>query len=162
IRGPLVSGVVAGAVAGLLITFAAAGRLDRTGAFFGAGTLFLIACVCLLVWRPRRAVRRGVARPRRGAGGGGGVSPLHGRAWRLGFRNAAERPGRSVLAIAVVASAIFILISVDAFRREGTTPRDRHSGVGGYGLIVDLLLPLVHDPNGQDGREELGLHAGDN
>ena len=34
---------------------------------------------------------------------------------RLGLRNATYRPGRSVLSMAVVASATFILISVDAF-----------------------------------------------
>ena len=78
---------------------------------------------------------------------------------RLGLRNAADRPGRSVLAIAVIAAATFILISVDAFRRVGPPASDRHSGVGGYSLLVDLLLPLAHDPNGRDGREALGLAA---
>ena len=38
---------------------------------------------------------------------------------RLGLRNAADRPGRSVLAIGVIASATFILISVDAFHSDG-------------------------------------------
>jgi predicted lysophospholipase L1 biosynthesis ABC-type transport system permease subunit len=62
-----------------------------------------------------------------------------------------------VLAIAVIASATFILISVDAFRRGPIDAGDRHSGTGGYPLMVDLLLPLVHDPNSRDGRELLGL-----
>ncbi len=78
---------------------------------------------------------------------------------RLGLRHAAERPGRSVLAIAVIAGATFILISVDAFRRVGPPAGDRRSGVGGYSLLVDLLLPLAHDPNGTDGRDALGLGA---
>ncbi len=76
---------------------------------------------------------------------------------RLGLRNAADRPGRSVLSIAVIASATFILISVDAFRREGPTATDRHSGVGGYPLLVELLLPIAHDPNSREGRDTLGL-----
>ena len=70
----------------------------------------------------------------------GGRSAAHG--WwavsRLGLRNAAERPGRSVLAIAVIAAATFILISVDAFRRVAPAATDRHSGVGGYALLVEL------------------------
>ena len=40
---------------------------------------------------------------------------------RLGVRNTTDRPGRSVLAIAVIASATFILISVDAFRRPAAS-----------------------------------------
>jgi hypothetical protein len=78
---------------------------------------------------------------------------------RLGTRNTTERPGRSVLAIAVIASATFILISVDAFRRGAIDATDRHSGTGGYSLMVDLLLPIVHDPNSRDGREALGIDS---
>ena len=92
----------------------------------------------------------------RGGGWSGGRerwSPMA----RLGMRNTTERPGRSVLAIAVIASATFILISVDAFRRGAIDAADRHSGTGGYPLMVDLLLPIVHDPNVRDGRDALGL-----
>ncbi len=52
-----------------------------------------------------------------------------------------------MLAIAVIASATFILISVDAFRRPAPSAADRHAGTGGYALLVDLLVPLAHDPN---------------
>src|SRR6185436_13189777 len=66
-------------------------------------------------------------------------------------------PGRSVLSMAVVASATFILISVDAFRRDpGAASTDPHSGTGGYALMVDTVLPIVRDPNSPDGRELLG------
>lgn len=82
------------------------------------------------------------------------------RVARLGFRNTTERPGRSVLAIAVIASATFILISVDAFRRGEIDATDRHAGTGGYPLLVDLMLPVVHDPNTRDGRAALGLELG--
>src|SRR6185369_3681509 len=105
----------------------------------------LAACLCLAAFTLRRPVHR----------------PLLGSSWwavcRLGLRHAADRPGRSVLAIAVIAAATFIVISVDAFRRGGPPASDRHSGVGGYSLSVDLLLPLAHDPNGPEGREALGL-----
>jgi hypothetical protein len=74
------------------------------------------------------------------------------------MRNATYRPGRSVLSIAVIASATFILISVDAFRRgEGAVTTDRQSGGGGYALIVETLLPIAQDPNSREGRETLNL-----
>jgi len=123
-----------------LILGAVAGRIDRSAAFFGAGAAILVSSLCVIAWRLR--VR------------GGGASPTIAR---LGFRNATERPGRSVLAIAVIASATFILISVDAFRRGEIDPADPHAGTGGYSLLVDLLLPLVHDPDSRDGRELLGI-----
>lgn len=60
--------------------------------------------------------------------------------------------------MAVIASATFILISVDAFRRdEGAATTDRRSGVGGYTLLVETLLPVVHDPNTREGRDALNL-----
>jgi len=147
-RSPLVAGGVAIVAAAALLGAASAGLLDATGGFFAAGGCLLVGCVCLIAYSFGR-------RPRQ---------PFHGHgwwpAWRLGLRNAAHRPGRSVLAIAVIASAVFILISVDAFRQVGPPPQDRHSGVGGYPLLVDLLVPLVHDPNGADGRADLGLSPG--
>jgi putative ABC transport system permease protein len=130
-----------------LIAAAIARAIDPAGAFFGAGAAILIACLCVLTWRFR-------ALPGASRAASSGV---HMSTARLGLRNTTERPGRSVLAIAVIASATFILISVDAFRRGPIDAADRHAGTGGYPLMVDLLLPIVHDPNSRDGREALGL-----
>ena len=138
---------VALALAGVaLLAASAAGLAGRTGAFFGAGTLLLAAALLLCAALLRRPVRH----------------PLVGRGWwsvsRLGLRNASYRPGRSVLSIAVVASATFILISVDAFRRDARAiPGDLRSGLGGYALLVETLLPVVHDPNTREGRDALNL-----
>ena len=112
---------------------------ERVGAFFGAGSALLLASLCAAPGCP--ASRR---------------SGIEGHGWlsvsRLGMRTATYRPGRSVLSIAVIASATFILISVEAFRRgdqrADTGPR---SGVGGYDLIVETLLPIVRDPNTREG-----------
>jgi hypothetical protein len=74
------------------------------------------------------------------------------------LRNARYRPGRSVLSMAVIASATFIVISVDAFRRgEVAVTREPRSGVGGYTVMVETLLPVVHDPNTREGRDALNL-----
>ena len=60
-------------------------------------------------------------------GGRRGAS-IAGRGWRpvshLAARNAAHRPGRSVLSMAVIACATFILVTVDAFRRERPVSAD--------------------------------------
>lgn len=133
-----------------LIAAAAAKAIDPAGAFFGAGASILIACLCLLTWQLSASAKASVGQARMG------IRSIA----RLGFRNATERPGRSVLAIAVIASATFILISVDAFRRGDIDPSDRHAGTGGYPVLVDLMLPLVHDPNSRDGRDALGLPSG--
>ena len=128
-----------------LLAASATNAIDRTGAFFGAGNSLLVAGLCLVSFTLRRPARR----------------LLQGRGWwsisRLGWRNAADRPGRSVLVVAVIASATFILISVDAFRRAAPASGDRYPCVGGYTAIVDLLVPLAHDPNGREGRDALGL-----
>ena len=139
-------GAVGFGLLGAALTFLGLSRaIDNTGAFFGAGTSLLVACLC--------AVAVSLRKPPHSSLAGNGWRPV----WRLGLRNAADRPGRSVLAIGVVASATFILIAVDAFRRDVPIAADRHAGTGGYPLVVELLVPLVSDPNGRDGREALGL-----
>ena len=130
----------------LLLAGAATGAVDRVGAFFGAGASLLLASLCGAAWLLRRRARSSII-------GHGWVSVS-----KLGMRTATYRPARSVLSIAVIASATFILISVEAFRRgdrlADTGPR---SGVGGYDLIVETLLPVVRDLNSREGREALNL-----
>ena len=87
---------------------------------------------------------------------------IQGSGWwtiaRLGFRNATYRPGRTVLCITLIASAAFIIVAVDSFRRSGAAATDRKSGTGGYPLLAESLLPLVHDANTPEGRESLNLN----
>ena len=129
-----------------LLAASRAGLMEPAGAFFAAGALLLAAMLTLFA-----------ALLRRRAG-----EPMHGRGWqplsKLGLRNTTYRPSRSVLSVAVIASATFILISVDAFRRDtSVNPADLHSGVGGYSLLVETLVPVVHDPQSDAGREALNL-----
>jgi hypothetical protein len=72
-------------------------------------------------------------------------------------RNAAWRPGRSLTSAGLVAAAVFLLVSVEAFRRSGADSTDRQSGTGGFALIAEAALPMIHDPTSRDGREALGL-----
>lgn len=130
---------------GLLIGATVAGWIPQAGGFFGAGALFLIACLSLFLYLARRGTGRVLD--------GKGLWPLG----RFGIRNAGWRPARSVAAIAMIASAAFILVSVDAFRTEGISETGPGSGVGGYDLIVETLLPVVEDAGSGPGREALGV-----
>jgi hypothetical protein len=68
-----------------------------------------------------------------------------------------------VLCIALIASAAFIIVAVDSFRHRGETfVSDRKSGSGGFPLLAESLVPLVHDPNTREGREALSLATDDN
>jgi hypothetical protein len=136
-----------GALGVALLVAAASKVIGQVGGFFGAGTSLLIAI--LFFWSSwlRSDKKRTIH--------GQGAWPVA----RMGFRNATTRPGRSVLCIALIASAAFIIVSVDAFRRDGRAPAlDRNSGAGGYPLMAESLLPIIHDPNSQQGREELNLN----
>ena len=146
-RSPRVLVASAITLAGLVLLIAAALKVvGQTPGFFGGGTLLLVA---LLVYQSAW-LRSEKAKTINGTG----LWPLA----RLGFRNATSRPGRSVICIALIASAAFIIVAVDGFRhREGTTTRERKSGSGGFPLLAESLLPIVHDPNTPEGQEALNL-----
>ena len=128
----------------VLVVLSALGVLGATAGFFAGGLLLLCAMLAFSwAWL--------AGRPRRHTTGPWSVS-------QVGFRNATYRPGRSVLCIALIASAAFIIVAVDAFRREGTDAQvDRHSGTGGFTLLADTLVPIAHDPSSQGGRDLLNL-----
>ncbi len=105
--------------------------ISRLGAFFGAGTLLLIAS---LVWF--RALLLG---PRRSAGIMFGIS-------QLGIRNGARNPTRSVLSVALVACASFMIVTVSMNRQDVQSQEpDFLSGDGGFRVIADSDLPLFQD-----------------
>ncbi len=141
----VVAGILA-LIGVVLLVAGGTGSIAREGAFFGAGTALLVSSLCVFSIALRRH----------------GPSALVGHGWqpisKLGFRYARYRPGRSVLSMAVIASATFILISVDAFRRgESVNDAGAQSGVGGYAVFVETLLPIAVDINSRSGRESLGL-----
>ncbi len=120
----------------------------EAGAFFGAGAASLTAAMFLFSSWLRSRPSHLIA--------GHGTAPV----LRLGFRSAAFRPGRSVLSAALIASAAFIIVSVDAFRKSGgEVAGDRASGTGGFVLAATSELPLVHNPNEASGREALIVSA---
>ena len=121
--------------------------IPQAAGFFGGGVLLLAASVCYLHSWLRRRNRKAI----------------HGSGWwtisLLGFRNAAHRPSRTVLCVTLIASAAFIIVAVDAFRRGTPAASDRKSGSGGYPIFAESLLPIVHDANTPEGREALNLSS---
>ncbi len=120
--------------------------VTEEGGFFGTGFLLLVAMLSVAAVYLRRE----------------GAHAMHGRGMgamvRLAIRNAMHRPGRSLASIALVASATFVIVSVEAFRTDPRLVDDRtSSGTGGYALIGTSVLPIVQDPNTAAGREALGI-----
>jgi len=141
--------LASGLLAVALVALGAAGIVPDAGAFFGAGMLALVALLALFNLLLRR--RGGAAL----AGRGGGALA------RLGLRNASWRPGRSVLSAALVAAAVFLIVSVDAFRKGGDHDLDPRGGSGGFALVGEAVVPIVHDLNSPEGREGAGLLVDD-
>ena len=145
-RKPFVS-IILGVIGVALLAAGGFGLIPQAAGFFGGGVVLLVAAVTF--------ISRWLKRPSR--------THIHGAGWwtiaRLGFRNATYRPGRTVLCITLIASAAFIIVAVDSFRRSGVSAADRKSGTGGYPLLAESLLPIVHDPNTAEGRESLNLNT---
>ena len=146
LREKLLAIVLTGIGVGLVIA-GALQAIPRVAAFFGGGVVLLVAGVLFLSSWLKRSEK----------------PAIHGSGWwtiaRLGFRNATYRPGRTVLCITLIASAAFIIVAVDSFRRSGAAASDRKSGTGGYPLLAESLLPVVHDANTPAGRESLNLNT---
>jgi ABC-type lipoprotein release transport system permease subunit len=137
--------IVAALFAAALAGAATAGLISQTSAFFGAGTAVLAGGLAFAGAWYRRPIRRVIAA----------------RGWlsvpALGVRALSFRPGRSVLSVSVIAAATFILVAVDAFRKDGAADSGPQSGLGGYNLIAEALFPIVDDLSSLDGRQVLDL-----
>ena len=140
----VVASLVLGVLGVGLVLTASWGLLSATAGFFGGG-LLLLASLLTAAWAWLHS------RPRRRARGPWSVT-------QVGIRNATFRPGRSVLCIALIASAAFIIVAVDAFHREGGDGAlDPRSGTGGFTLLADTLLPIAHDMSTVVGRDALNV-----
>ena len=135
----------------LLVAGASMGAVNEVAGFFGAGNLLLVSLL-LFQWLWLKAEAKRVV-----SGQGAGAIA------RLGFRNATYRPGRSLVAIALIAFASFTIVAVDGFRKnDAAVDLARDSGSGGYPLMAESLLPLHWDPNTLEGRDAANLpYAGD-
>ncbi len=117
---------------------------ERASIFFGSGFLLLIAALAA-AWAWMRSTRHAQV------GGHGGTALA-----RLGVRNAARHPVRSLLTAGLLASAAFLLVAVESFRREaGGDFLAKDAGSGGFDLVAESDVPIYHDLNSTAGHDEL-------
>lgn len=121
--------VAVGFLAGglLLAGAAAAGRMPAEGGFFGAGFLLLIGGAL----GSRALLEAGIR---------GDFDSLG----RLAWANAGQRPTRSMMTIALIAFATFLLISLEAFRH----PPESALAFGKYGYLGESQSPLYEKLDG--------------
>jgi putative ABC transport system permease protein len=105
----------------------------RAGTFFGGGAALLTAGMAI-VWswlkRPRRSMVRA-------------IDPL-------GVRNATRNPTRSLLTAGLLASAAFLLVAVESFRREPDRDfRQKTGGSGGFPLLAEADSPVFQELAGE-------------
>jgi ABC-type lipoprotein release transport system permease subunit len=133
-QGRAIAGPLALVTLGLAVVAIATGVLvgarSSPALFFGAGALLIVAGFsAFAAWcrRPQGNLSR--------AGTGAYL--------RMAARNSAHSPGRSLLSVALVGCAAFMLVSVAANRRE-LDPRalGANSGTGGFTLVAETDVPL--------------------
>jgi len=126
-----------------------AGRGDdgiSAGAFFGAGGLLLIASIAMT-----NALLKMFASSK--------VRPAVSIAG-LGWRNSLRRSGRSLAVIAMLAFGVFIVIAVGANRRDPlANSQTRQSAAGGFTLMGESAIGVLHNINSKSGQKSVGLDA---
>jgi len=144
---PWVSGAAAvGALACLGLGGFVKGQEEQALTFFGSGALLLTASLAgMWFW---------MCRSRQGAVVGSGAPGLA----RLGVRNAARHPARSLLTAGLLASATFLIVAVESFYRDPAKDfLDVYAGSGGFSLLAESDLPVYQDLNSPKGQEELNF-----
>ena len=118
-------------------------------AFFLAGAAVLASTVLMIYGRLRRGSTRAVAT------GGMGLAAL-------AVRNAARNLTQSMLCVGLVASVVFLVVAVSAFRIDPTvqTPQLDH-GDGGFDLLAESDQPIFQNLNTAEGRHALGFSSDD-
>ena len=80
----------------------------------------------------------------------------------LAVRGCARRRKRSLATVAMLACGSFLIVSIGVFRLDANRDATkRSSGTGGFALIGETTMPVVHDLNSQSGREFFALNAAD-
>jgi ABC-type lipoprotein release transport system permease subunit len=113
-------------------------------AFFFGGALFLISGIAGAALWLRKLAARVAARPL--------------TLTSLGVRGCSRQPRRSVAIVALLASASFLIVAVEANKLDATRDSgQRSSGTGGFAFVGESSLPIVQDLDTTAGREFFGL-----
>jgi ABC-type antimicrobial peptide transport system permease subunit len=140
------AGLAAAGGLGLVGWALASGERTNAEVFFGAGTLLLLAGLAWsAVWLRTLAAR---------------TDEAHFTLSALSIRFCARRRRRSLATVALLASGVFLIVSVGAFHLDANRDAWRPtSGTGGFALYGESTLPVVHDLNTQSGRDAFGLDS---
>ena len=148
-RSSLVGGASAALALLLVVLSVLTDVVAGDPAFFGVGALLLVAALAFF--------RSSLATPARASLAG--ASPLS----RLGVRNGARRPTRSLLTMALVASSTFIILSVESFRHDPTHGEPTfHSGDGGFRWMAESDVSTYRDQlsfGGEEGLPEMRIFS---
>ncbi|MBI2808450.1 MAG: ABC transporter permease [Planctomycetes bacterium] len=110
----------------------------QAGMFFGSGAMFLTAALAAIWVELGWLANSSNPRP---------------TLFRLGIRNAGRQAVRSVLTVALLASAALLIVSVESFHKD----TDHHfhqktGGSGGFAFFADGSVPVFEDLNNPDNR----------
>ncbi len=149
-RRPLIVAIASATLALLLVVLSAAtDAIPRTEGFFGVGTLLLVAALAFF--------RSSLTKPARASFGG--ASSLA----QLGVRNGARQPTRSLLTVALVASATFTILAVESFRHDPTHGEPNlQSGDGGFRWMAESAVSTYRDQlslGGEEGLPEMQIFS---
>lgn len=134
--GRLARRLAPGAALAAAVLLALSWKASSPVLWIGAGASLLVcglALVSLWLRRPRPARRLTLA--------------------GMAARNGAASPGRSLLAVALVACACFVLVTVAANRRGS------HGDESGFPLYAESTVPVVQDPAEEAGVEGVSIHS---
>lgn len=124
-----------------------ADRASSPALTFLTGTALLVAGLAAFAHLARTPRRRA-----NGLSGGGALV--------MAARAGARSPGRSLLSVALVASASFLIVAVGANRGGGGEDlAAKTSGAGGFALWAESAAPLYADLNRPERRAEIGVPA---
>jgi len=117
---------------------------QASAVFFAAGSLLLIAGMCLAYLSLIHFARKS------------DIKSL--QLTQLGVRNSARNRKRSLAIIGLLACGIFLVIGVGANRQGSVLHADkRESGTGGFAFWGETVSPLLHDLNSDKGRQVFEL-----
>ena len=142
-RVKLIAAAGALSLLGALALIITSGLARNPGVFFGAGSLLLISGIAF-----SHTLLAATAR----------TSRIATTLTRVGMRGAARLPGRSLTTVSVLATGVFMIVSVSAFRHD---PREdahkRSSGTGGFALFAQATLPVYEDLSTPEAQAAFGL-----
>lgn len=119
--------------------------IPAAGIFFGGGSLTLIGLLLLTTDRIRRSSIII-------------LTPKPSAILALGYRNTTRAPRRSVTTIALIASATFLIVALQAFQLTADAdPTNNKGPTGGFTLYANATVPVAYDLNTEQGRDQLAF-----